>query len=253
MSAYDPEVGWQIGPKDRALIVGNSGSGKSIFAHEIAENYEGDRVIIIDPTMDDIIPELRRRRVPADAMKVVREVPSSWPTSTTDDGETIDVRYVIIQLDSASPTFYDDIDAIFAWAYRLGDLLLWVDEVHTCCPSEQQAAQRFVRRALVQGRHRRLSIIACGPRPVLIAKLWINQAHYIVVFLLPLKDDRAYIALNAGFDPPEIHNAHAQLEEHGHIVIRNGAVPAEIRPPLKLGRRQPITHQPRKQKESLHG
>lgn len=186
--------------------VGRKGSGKSVLAHMIWDSYPKDR-LVIDPTGDVDTTDPRTGK-PAEDLHV--PLPLRWPSNL--NGERTTLRF---HPDPGSATYEDDMDAAVQLAFGKGDCLLWVDEVGELTNANRTPPA--MRRVLHQARHRRLSTLFCGPRPIDINPLVISQADYLAVFELPNPADRKRIADNIGYELGHLEEAHAQLAEHGYL------------------------------------
>ena len=227
-----------IDPKKSAFVVvlGRKGSGKSHFSYEVVADWPG-KVLVIDPT-GDVAAELAKLGV---AFLRIKTVPQKWPVD--DEGNL--VKVLLWHPDSASVSFITDVDKAFGLAYRTSGVLVFVDEVHTCCPGELIAKQPMLRRVLVEGRHRRVSLLACGPRPVFIAKLWLVQADHLILFKLPQEDDRKTVVKNLGFDPREVEMMHSGLRPYEHIWFNVVADRVTHYDPIPARSKPAIRHTPR--------
>lgn len=184
-----------------ATIIGRKGSGKSVLARRLWDTYPGD-ALVIDPTGDFRVPDAT----------TVREVPARWPGRDPDEGP-VRLRYLP---DPGSASYAEDLDAAAGLAYRRGDCLLLLDEA-----GELTSASRTgpaLRRILRQGRHRRLSLVACNPRPLEVDPLLLSQADRIFCFRLPHPRDRDRLAGIIGVPPSELAAGLESLDEHGCLM-----------------------------------
>jgi hypothetical protein len=87
-------------------------------------------------------------------------------------------------------------DRMYAWAFDHFPRYTWTDE-----PDDAMAAHGYPRHAniyVVQGAKRGLGHVCCSTRPRwLMRSLYANLQH-LVMFDLPVADDRRYVADNAG-------------------------------------------------------
>jgi len=70
-------------------------------------------------------------------------------------------------------------DNVVALAYLVGHCAIVLDEVGEAAPANR--TPRFTRQALAWGRHERLSMLMCGPRPAALDPLVLNQSDKITV------------------------------------------------------------------------
>lgn len=217
-------MGEQIDPRraTHIAIFGRKGSGKSVLARRFWDSYPFDR-LVIDPTgdVDPGDPKARNLSTP---------LPHRWPISV-DNRERVTLRFAA---DPGSATYEEDLDHAAGLAFSHGHCLLWVDEI-----GELTSASRTppaMRRILHQSRHRALSTLFCGPRPIDINPLVINQADYLAIFHLPNPADRKRVADNMGYELAELEEAHAELVEHGYLWWDAVNRELEVRPPIPQGR-----------------
>jgi hypothetical protein len=208
-------------------IVGRKGSGKSVLARRFWAGWPGDR-LVIDPTGDVDAGE--------DAERLELPLPSRWPNNPLGDLEAVGgkpkrstLRYVP---DMGASTYVDDMDRAVGLAFTKGHALLWVDEVGEL--TNASSTPPHVRRLLHQSRHRKLSMLFCGPRPMDINPLVMSQADYIAVFRLPNPADRKRIADVTGLDLGELEDALAEAVsvDHGYVWYDVVAEELLICPPL---------------------
>jgi hypothetical protein len=226
-----------IDPKksEFVIVLGRKGTGKSHFALNTASAWPG-KILVIDVT-NDVAPELTRMRV---EYHRVKSVPAKWPM----DEEDKPYRVVVWKPDSASTSFYGDVDRAFSLAFSTGSVMVWVDEVHTCCPQEKFLQQPSLRRVLVEGRHRRVSLLACGPRPVYINRLWLSQSDHVVMFSVPQLDDRRAVVDNLGYDRQHVEAMHAELREHEYLWFNQRRQQVTHYPAMPAAGRPQIPHHP---------
>lgn len=182
-------------------IFGRKGSGKSYLAESFAESYPFDE-LVVDATGDIKMPGLAPMPYP---------IPRTWPAPP--EGEQFSrLRMVPNRLDAAHR---EDVDRAIGLAFAHGLTLVWVDEI-----GEVAAANRVrphMDLVLHQGRHRRLSVIMAGPRPVDIDPLVLSQADWVFVFAMPHPADQERIAANLAIDRRALSDLIAALGPHEFI------------------------------------
>jgi hypothetical protein len=193
------------------LVVGRKGSGKSEYAQMLYRWWDPpvDR-ICIDPTGD--------ARPGADARTVKGTPPTAMPPREHED-EPVNLHYVA---DPRSPTYFDDLDRAVGAALFPRDrrALLWVDEIGQV--SRVNKTPPNLNTLLMQARHHHASAILCGPRPVGIDRLCLQQADRVAVFHLPNPKDRDRIARECGIDPDVFEDAHTEMLRAGkfwHLIV----------------------------------
>jgi hypothetical protein len=216
---------------NHVTIVGRKGSGKSVLAQLFWDSYPFDR-LVVDPTgdVDTRDPNTIALHTP---------LPHRWPAPNPLKDERQTLRFVP---DMGAATYVQDMDHAVGLAFNHGGehkrgphrrALLWVDEVGEL--TDANRTPPAMRRVLHQSRHRGLSTLFCGPRPIDINKLVITQADYIGVFPLPDFDDRRRLAKVMGYDLEDFEAAHRDLLDRGPhwylwYIARSGEL--ELRPPI---------------------
>lgn len=183
-------------------IFGRKGSGKSTLAGRFFDSYPFDR-LVIDPTGD-----LRSRMPPKPEITVLTApVPARWPLNARDDGRST----VYFKPDYLGPSYDEDLDRALGMAFSQGRCLAWVDEVAEITTANKTLPH--TRRVLHQSRHRSLSLLFCGPRPMHVNPLVVSQADYIAIFDLPNPADRKRLADVMGWDPSDLDERVADLDQ----------------------------------------
>ncbi len=212
------------------VICGRRGQGKSELAYRFWETWPYDRLVI------DVTGDVGRVHPEEHTHDLVDPLPARWPGGATND-ERVSLRYVP---DPGSPTYRDDMDRAVGLAYAHRRTLLWVEEIGEVAPANRTLPH--MRRALHQGRHRDLTLMVTGPRPMDIDPLVLANADYVYVFDLPNPDDRKRIADAIGFDRSELDAGVAGLEDHGYLRFDASAHELIDCPPIPW--RKPIARRP---------
>jgi hypothetical protein len=183
-------------------IWGKKGSGKSVMARRLWDTWPGDE-FCIDVCADALGP--------GDVDQSYTFVPDVWPERVRED-EPVRIRYVP---DSRSATYYDDLDRAVGFASRRKGSLLWIDEIGVV--SRVNRTGPNMNHLLMQGRHDRMSVLFCGPRPINVDPLVLHQSDYVYVFLLPNPNDRRRVADSCGIDPKTLDAAVHVLGDHEYL------------------------------------
>lgn len=187
--------------------LGKKRSGKSKMALLIFASYPGDR-LVIDVNGDDG-PVEGVHEIRGDVSELAG---ARWPEHLRDDREPMTLRYVP---DPGSPTFLEDMDAAVGMAWRRQDVCILSHEMGLLAPAGRTPPN--VRRLLQSNRHRRVTLIACAPRPITMDPLVLQQSDLVYTFTLPNPDDRKRVADNIGWDPKEFDEAVRSLRSHEYL------------------------------------
>jgi hypothetical protein len=187
---------------------GRKGEGKSALANMLYRNWPGIDRLVIDVSGDDR---------PWERSKHITEAPTKMP-AREDPDVPVDLWYVA---NPASPTYRDDLDRALRCVLYPRDrkTLVCIHEVGEVMPAGQTPGNG--RLLLQQGRHFNVSTILCGPRPIDIEPLALQQADEVFLYDLPNPNDRRRIAETIGFPPKVIDEAVEQLRAKGsHWFLR---------------------------------
>jgi hypothetical protein len=231
---FDPDKGAYF------FISGKKGSGKSHLSRRLWDGYPYDK-LVVDITQDvrrDLVDEgVEFVDIPPDA------IPVRLPTRAEDDGEP---NVWVFVPDMGSETVVDDIDRVVGLAMRHGRMAVWIDEIGVYSKAGQTPPN--LRRLLHHGRHRRMTVIMAGPRPMDIDVLCISQADYIATFRQPSPADRRRIADNIGWPPDDFAEVNESLGDHEYswfdATADGGRGVLEVRPPLPPRRTVPSEYVP---------
>ena len=192
-------------------IVGKKGHGKSEMARVHWESYPFDQAVL--DYHHDFVGRYE------DLARLSSPLPDRWPMADSwiaGEGERSRIGFVP---DSGRPDYVDECDRFAGLAYLHGSeerpVMLWIDEIGELAPVHQ--TQPNMRRILQLGRHRRMTLLMCGPRPVNIDPLVLQQADVVYVFTLPNPADRRRVADTIGWDPREFDEAVHNLPMHGYL------------------------------------
>lgn len=197
-----------IDPSDGRIItcLGKKRSGKSKMALLLFDSWPGDR-LVIDVNGDDG-PVAGAQNLEGD----VESLPTRWPEHLREDKAPMLLRFTP---DPGSPTFLEDMDAALGIAWRRGDVCVLVHEMGLLAPANRTPPN--CRRVLQSNRHRRLTLIACAPRPVTMDPLVLQQSDLVFMFTMPNPDDRKRVADNIGWDPRELDREIHGLRPHEYL------------------------------------
>lgn len=208
---------------------GKKKSGKSVMGRLLAYSYPRD-VIVICANHDDGPFEDKEagiHEIEADA----ESMPRRWPEHLR--GEDKGKMTLRVQVDPGSPTFVEDQDAAVGLALRHGNCALLVHEVGLLAPSNR--VPPHTRRLLHANRHRGVTAILCGPRPLTVDALVIAQSDVVYTFELKVPQDRKRVAETCGWDPRDFDEAVEELGPHEYLRFdANEPKPEGDEPDLRL-------------------
>lgn len=215
----DPQKGGQV------FISGKKGQGKSVLARRLFDSYPYDR-LVLDVT-GDLTDDFRRDGLPFKKL-TGDALPIRWPKDPEEGRSTL----VLAPDMGDEATAVDQMDRALGLALDNGPALVWCDEV-----GEFSRAGRTppnLRRALHHGRHRKLFLLLCGPRPMDVDPLCISQADAVGTFRTPNPNDRKRIAENIGWPPKQFDAAVHALGNHEYLWWESSSDTEEIlhMPPL---------------------
>lgn len=218
-----------VGRNQVIACFGRKGQGKSKLANMLYRHWPAVDKLCIDVSGDDR---------PWERSKRITEAPAKMPPREKPD-EPVDLWYVA---NAASPTYRDDLDRAIRAALFPRDrkTLVVIHEVGEVMPAGQTGPH--ARQLLQQGRHFNASTIVCGPRPMDIEPLALQQADEVFCYDLPNPRDRRRIAETIGYDPAGVDEAFREVRRRGdHWFLRYSAHRHEfvVCPPLPAEWRDP--------------
>jgi hypothetical protein len=168
--------------QQRAVVIGKTGTGKTFFGLWLLSRarYDVQPFVIIDYKHDELIGKIAHARV----IKV--------GTIPRQPG-----IYIVRPL----PHENDAVEAYLWEIWRRGGIGVFCDEA-TLLPKPYQPGA--VRSIFVQGRSKRIPVIACTQRPSGISPYTFSEADFFAVFHLQKPEDRASIAAYTPWSPREM-------------------------------------------------
>lgn len=167
------------GPTERALIIGRTGSGKTVLASYILslQDIEARPWIIFNAKRDPLFEELAERKAIRGELGVNSKPPKSPGL------------YVVHYLPAGQDK---QIEALLWRIWEKGNIGIWVDEMYSFPQGDAFAA------ILTQGRTKRLPVIALAQRPTHISRFAVSETSYFACFRII--DDRDWKTIR-GFCP----------------------------------------------------
>lgn len=193
------------------FLSGKKNTGKSHVARHWFDSYPYDRLVL------DITHDLRDdfRRDGVQFRELDLDVLPGRLAGPADPDDTTAQTWLVCP-DIGSPTWFDDIDRAVGLCIGKGPMLLWVDEFGTVTRAGKTGPN--MRRVLHHGRHHRLSLLMCCPRPIDVDPLGIAQADLVYTFKTPQVYDRQRVASTIGVDQALFDETNKALGEHEHSL-----------------------------------
>lgn len=232
--SFDANDALEIGDGRILCAFGKKRSGKSVLARLILESYPGDCAVIAANADDGPFPD------PAKGRHLLRgdvtSLPAKWPEYLREDREPLTLRF---ELDAGSPTFLEDQDHVIGLVLRHGHCAVLVHEVGLLAPSNR--VPPHMRRLLHANRHRHVTAILCGPRPVTVDPLVIGQADVVYTFEMPIAADRKRVAETIGWPVPDFEDALDELAPYEYLRFdANEGKPEPGQPDRRLVIKPPL-------------
>lgn len=200
-SDFDPAKGFFT------FATGKKGSGKSYLSRRIFDSYPYDRLII------DVTGSVRQdfRDEGADFKELSKDaLPLRFPADP--EGRRVTAVYVP---DMGGKEALLDADRAIGLGLQHGRCMIWIDEIGVVAPANRTPPN--FRRVLHHGRHRKLSVLMAGPRPLTVDPLCLAQADHVFMFDLPNPADRKRVADEIGWPPAKLDEAHGNLRQHEYL------------------------------------
>ena len=200
------------------FISGRKGTGKSVMANLFASSWPYD-LVVIDVAGDDGPMPRRPRTGSHDVVLLhgsVDQLPTTWPEMSRLENRPMILRYVP---DPGSATELEDMDAVVGLAFHHSTpdkpCMIVIHEIGRVAPAGR--TQPNMRRLVNHSRHRGLTGAFCGPRPITVEPLCIQQADLVYTFDQAGPADRKRIADNTDWNPAELDAAIEQLGNHEYL------------------------------------
>lgn len=200
----------EIGDGRIITCFGKKRSGKSVMGKLLLASYPGDKMVIAANHDDGPFPDGKTvHLVEGD----VTTLPAKWPEHLR---EAPNVPMTLrVQVDAGSDTFLEDQDHAIGLALGHGNCAVLVHEVGLLAPSNR--VPPHMRRLLQANRHRRVTAILAGPRPITVDQLVIGQADLVYLFEMPVADDRKRVAQTIGWKVTDLDAAVEDLGRHEYL------------------------------------
>lgn len=178
---------------DRSLVIGQTRSGKSVFAR-----YNFDRA--------------RQQKIAIDVKREI-VIPGAWYFSDPRDADWTQAVQVFRPKD---PFGIDDYNAVYKQIFARRDIYIWLDE---CAgPTDSNVTPKYLRLVLVQGASKKLCHQAVSQRPVDIHKALRTETAHIVLFPRGFSmEDMTIMAKHMGMTVAALEQLCVQLLQHPEV------------------------------------
>lgn len=213
--SFDARGALDVGDGRILFCTGKKRSGKSIIAKVFFLSFPWDK-LVVDVARDDGPSGGEVIDLQGDA-----STEFVWPEHRRKEGKPMTLRYVP---DPGSPTFLQDVDAVLAMVREHGlkqrhagkpGACVLIHEIGVIAPVHK--TQPHMRRVLMHNRHDAVTAIFCGPRPMNVDPLVLQQADVVYAFELPNKADRQRLAEQINWDVDDLSAAFAELGPHEYL------------------------------------
>jgi energy-coupling factor transporter ATP-binding protein EcfA2 len=209
---------------DRVLIVGKTGSGKTVLARHLFDSMRGARRTAVDPK-----GRLQLGITPA---RSTAAIDLAAPVSHFIPGTLEDAEYE---------------EAFSKLWHAGGPRVVWLDE--SFGPTRAGYAPQALRFIVQQGREVGVGLIACSQRPVNIEATLRTEAEHLFIFVpAPHRIDLDSLALEIGCSSEVLaktmRDLQAQEGDHSHLWYRRNTdelVPCAPLPAAYAHRGQPVS------------
>lgn len=176
----------QLAPKSnqRMLIVGTTGSGKSVLEQHLLRLYS--RTVVVDPKQTLGSGERGGGHLSGYALAKTPMQLATLARRHKHVQYRPDVKYQNL----------GDYERVFDWVYRRGQMVLGIDELYDV--HEWNRPPASLRRILTSGRELGLGFIGCTQRPRGIDRRIITESEVFAVFHLRDEEDRRYLRSRIG-------------------------------------------------------
>lgn len=190
-----------IPPDKHVLVVGATGTGKSVLAEQYLKGYQ--YVVKLD-TKDETNERRRAGLSPWEGLVEGEDFTVVYRFEDLDDVETDKIIYVPPYEEQTRETF----EQFFMWIFNRENTIVWIDELMSI--GSVNSYPFALGKLYQQGRSKGCGIWACSQRPSGIPSISPANSSYYFVFNLYLKADRKRMVDATGMDEldklPKGHN-----------------------------------------------
>lgn len=162
---------------ERALVVGQTGSGKSVFEKWLLEHHDNSPIVIYDTKIE---PKF-------DSLKASHIVSSVAQANEAIDDDTVD--YVIFRPSISVSGDPQALDNLLLYHYHnWNNVSCFIDELYPFVNAGR--AGEGLRALLTRGRSRAITTVMCSQRPKWVSLFAITEAQKYYIFRLVQRRDR---------------------------------------------------------------
>lgn len=169
---------------ERGLIIGPTGSGKTVLARRLIQPFR--YCVVIDPK--STMGEGKRNGEPLPGFKMCRT-----PEELGAAGKKHDkLQY------RPSPEHRDwlEYDRVYQWIYDRGETMVYTDELFDT--HNRNIAPPYLRACITSGRELGISMLSATQRPRGIDRRLLTEAEHFYVFQLRDEDDQRFLRSRMG-------------------------------------------------------
>lgn len=159
------------GPSDRVVIIGRTGSGKTVGGvwHLSGKDFKRESVFVLNTKGDPLLNEIA-------GIEGVK-------TIAITDRPMEPGLYIVNPL----PDDAIGIDEFLRWCWERGNCVVYIDELYMIDETDALNA------ILTQGRSRNVAFIGLSQRPAWVTKFVFSETDFVQLFNLQIRDDRKKI------------------------------------------------------------
>jgi hypothetical protein len=181
----------EMGPNDRAIMIGRTGCGKTTLGKYFVEDYKKPYSIVYDAKISQNIGNWNGHQQ-VTSWKEYLEYIDEWD-------EYPRIIYRPTMAESLSAEYQE---AFFANVYERQNCRLYIDEAYAVLGGTNPSFH--LQAILSRGRERGISTIIATQRPKRIPLVFKSEVEHMYIFSMNLQEDILVVSQNTDIDPYEI-------------------------------------------------